>query len=231
MIGIFRSTILTKIAMALSGLIWIGFSIAHLSGHFLLFAGQEAYNAYGQGLKDLGPLLWLGRIIFIISFLLHSFSGILLLSRNKEARPVQYKAKKPIVSTPQSRMMALTGILLFTFMVYHLAHFTWGVVHAEYSHLTYTLSDGRAVHDVYTMVIGSYQNVFVCLAYVLFMLGFGMHLSHAIASVVQTLGFNHPMYNSLVKKVANGLSTIIILGYISIPASVMLGVLKLTGGH
>lgn len=231
MIGIFRSTILTKVAMALSGLIWIGFSIAHLSGHFLLFAGQEAYNAYGQGLKDLGPLLWLGRIIFIISFLLHSFSGMMLLSRNKEARPVTYKSKKPIISTPQSRMMALTGILLFAFMVYHLAHFTFGYVHTDYSHLTYMLKDGREVHDVYTMVIGSYQNVFVCVAYVLFMMAFGIHLSHAIASVFQTLGLNHPTYNPIIKKVANGLSALIILGYISIPGSVLLGLLTMSGGH
>jgi len=228
MFGIFRSTILTKIVMAVSGIIWVGFALGHLSGHFLLFAGQESYNAYSQGLKDLGPLLWLARIVLIISFLIHTFSGIMLISRNKEARPIGYKKKKPILSTPQSRMMALSGIILFTFMVYHLAHYTFRI---GLPNLSYIMKDGREVYDVYTMVVDSFHNVFIAVVYVIFMMFLGLHLSHAISSIFQTLGLNHPNYNKLIQKLGPALAALITIGYIAIPVSVMLGIIHNAGGH
>lgn len=228
MFGFLRSTILTKIVMAISGIIWVGFALGHLSGHFLLFAGPEAYNGYSQGLKDLGPLLWLARIILIISFSIHTLSGIMLISRNKEARPVAYKKKKHILSSPQSRMMALSGIILLTFMLYHLAHYTFRV---GLPNVSYIMKDGREVFDVYAMVVDSYHNVFVAITYIMFMLFLGVHLSHAISSIFQTLGLNHPKYSTLIKKLGPAIATIIVLGYIAIPGSVMLGIIHSAGGH
>ena len=43
---LFRSTIGQKILMALSGLLYIGFLVAHLSGNFLLYKGRDAFNSF-----------------------------------------------------------------------------------------------------------------------------------------------------------------------------------------
>ncbi|MBL7999793.1 MAG: succinate:quinone oxidoreductase, partial [Candidatus Kapabacteria bacterium] len=59
----------------------------------------------------------------------------------------------------------------------------------------------------------------VYIVYVTFVL---MHLSHAIASSIQTLGFNHPRYYSQLKNASNGLSLILWIGYVSIPLAVLL---------
>ena len=45
---LFRSTIGQKILMALSGLLYIGFLVAHLSGNFLLYKGRDAFNSYSD---------------------------------------------------------------------------------------------------------------------------------------------------------------------------------------
>ena len=42
---LFRSTIGQKILMALSGLLYIGFLVAHLSGNFLLYKGRDASSS------------------------------------------------------------------------------------------------------------------------------------------------------------------------------------------
>lgn len=232
MLAFLRSTILSKAVMAISGAIWVGFAIGHLSGHFLLFGGPQAYNGYAQGLRDLGPLLWIARIVLLLSFFLHSFSGIWLTRRNSAARPVGYAMKKPLLSTLSSRYMAVSGLLLLTFVLYHLAHFTFGVVYAQYCTGEFILQDGRTVHDAYSMVVGSFQHPVISITYILFMVAFGMHLHHAIRSIFQTLGFNHPKYNAVIAKFGKGLATLLTLGYISIPIFVLLGLLAtITGGH
>ncbi|MFN9777430.1 MAG: succinate dehydrogenase, partial [Candidatus Kapaibacterium sp.] len=51
-----------------------------------------------------------------------------------------------------------------------------------------------------------------------------MHLQHAIQSAVQTLGFRHPRYTPMVLKAGAAIATVLWLGFISIPISVMSGI-------
>ena len=92
------------------------------------------------------------------------------------------------------------------------------------------LHDGRVVHDVYTMVIHGFQNPFISVSYVLAMTFVCLHLSHAVPSAFQTLGINNPKYNAMIKKAAAGLAALILVGYLSIPAAIMAGALKLIEG-
>jgi succinate dehydrogenase / fumarate reductase cytochrome b subunit len=91
-----------------------------------------------------------------------------------------------------------------------------------------TLPDGRAVHDVYTMVILGFRNAAVSLFYVIAVIFLGLHLKHGIHSMFQTLGIHGKKFTPLIQKVATILSFIIVISLISIPISVMLG---LVGGQ
>ena len=106
-----RSTVFTKIVMAITGLLIIGFLIGHMLGNLLMFAGPEKINGYALGLKNLGPLLWLVRFAMIAAFGLHIWSSIELASRNKLARPVQYDTKKSLKSTFASDLTYLITLI------------------------------------------------------------------------------------------------------------------------
>lgn len=89
-----RSTVFTKIVMAVTGLMIVGFLAGHLLGNLLMFSGPEKINAYAFGLKSLGPILWIVRLTLISALGLHVWSSIKLSNRNRAARPIAYQEKK-----------------------------------------------------------------------------------------------------------------------------------------
>ena len=54
----------------------------------------------------------------------------------------------------------------------------------------------------------------------------GLHLRHGLWSMFQSLGMNHPRHTPILKSAAWVIALAIVLGYISIPISVMAGVVK-----
>jgi succinate dehydrogenase / fumarate reductase cytochrome b subunit len=58
------------------------------------------------------------------------------------------------------------------------------------------------------------------------MLLLGLHLRHGIWSAFQSLGMNHPRHMPILKNAAGVIALLIVLGYISIPISVLAGVVK-----
>ena len=75
--GLFSSTIGKKIVMAVTGVILVGFVIAHMSGNLLLFVGPEALNEYGRWLRTLlhGAGLWIARGVLLVAVVLHVASA------------------------------------------------------------------------------------------------------------------------------------------------------------
>ena len=58
-----------KTLVAVTGLGLFLFVIAHLLGNLTLLAGRDAMNSYAEGLKSLGPLLWImrgGLLLFFV---------------------------------------------------------------------------------------------------------------------------------------------------------------------
>ena len=82
-------------------------------------------------------------------------------------------------------------------------------------------------HDVYAMVIKGFKIPYISFLYILGMIILGFHLNHAIQSMFQTLGWNHPKYNKFLRGIGPVLSIFIVICFISIPISIMLG---LVGG-
>lgn len=221
---LWQSTVITKWVMAITGILIVGFLLAHVSGNLLIFAGPDAMNDYGVWLRELGhgTLLWVLRFGLLAVFILHIWSGIRMARINRAARPVGYKKFESRTSTVVSRTMLLTGLLILLYAVYHLAHFTWGVAHAQY----YYSLDALGRPDVYTMVIQSFQDPLIVVIYVVSMIVVGMHLNHAINSALQTLGINHPKYNTLLINGSRTLSVFIVLAFLSIPLAIVFGFVK-----
>src|SRR5205085_9055291 len=122
--ALYRSSIGRKMIVAITGAILMLFVIGHLLGNLQIFLGPRWINDYAQHLRDLGPLLWLVRIVLLVSVLLHIYFTIWLAIDNRRARPDNYVERQHIKATFASRHMVVSGLIVLVFIIYHLAHFT-----------------------------------------------------------------------------------------------------------
>src|SRR5262249_25682428 len=120
------TTVGMKMTVAVTGSLLLGFVIAHMAGNLKVFKGQNDINEYALFLKELGPILWAMRIGLLIVFLTHILLSLWLKKHSLDARPIGYAKPATIQATFASLTMVQTGLLIFAFVAYHLAHFTFG---------------------------------------------------------------------------------------------------------
>jgi succinate dehydrogenase / fumarate reductase, cytochrome b subunit len=217
------SSISKKSIVAITGSVLVLFIIVHLLGNLSIFLGARAINAYAHKLQSLGELLWIARFILLLCVVLHIYFTILLWRENRLATPQKYAVKKENGTTVYARLMRLSGLTVLAFVIYHLAQFTWQLFNPEYK----TWIDNQGFPDVYKVVVSSFLNPFVSLFYILAVGLLSMHLRHGIASVFQTLGLSSQRLHRFFNLGARTISLLIFIGFASIPASVLLGLIKL----
>ena len=209
--------------VALTGLILIGFVVGHLLGNLQIFLGPEWINAYAHKLRELGAMLWVIRIGLLVTVLLHIYFTIRLAIDNRRARPDRYKTKDYVKATVASRSMALSGLLLLAFILFHIAHFTVRVTDPRFPMLK---ADPLNRYDVYSMMVYGFQNIWVSAFYVLAMFLLALHLTHGTSSFFQSLGLNNKKLTPRLANAGRVLAWSLFVGYISIPLAVLLGFLQ-----
>jgi succinate dehydrogenase / fumarate reductase cytochrome b subunit len=206
--------------MAITGLFMVLFVVGHLLGNLSIFAGPDGINAYAAKLQELGPVVWVTRIVMGVSVLLHAGLGVQVTTENSAAKPTKYAVDRHLRATFSSKTMIWTGVILAAFIVYHLLHFTFRVT----PNLVLGV-DAANRFDVFTMVTSSMKGVGVAVIYVVGMVALFLHLSHGIQSTFQTLGVSNnillPRYG-LLGKIA---SAAFLVGYGSIPVLILVGIL------
>src|SRR5471030_1401894 len=127
--NLFSSSIGRKFLMAVTGLILVGFVIGHLVGNLQIFESPDHLNGYAAFLHQLGPLLWVARLILLLCVAIHVWAATALALENRRAREGNGppSAKQWIQATLASRLVRWTGYLVLAFVLYHLAQFTLGV--------------------------------------------------------------------------------------------------------
>ena len=212
--------------MAITGIMLIGFVIAHMIGNLKMYLGPAEFNHYGEFLRELlVPILprtvalWLLRIGLIAAFVLHIHAAYGLTRINHEARAVKYQSPRDYqVANFASRTMRWTGIIVALFLVCHLADLTWGWV-------TAAGTDGTFVRGL------PYDNVVRSL-------GRGGSRSSTSsptspsASTCSTArgacssrsGWNNPRFNKWRRGLAIGIATIVVVGNCSFPIAVLAGI-------
>ena len=203
--------------MAVTGVIGIGFLIAHVLGNLLAFRGPEVLNSYSRFLKGTGELLWALRAVLLVSVVLHVIAAYQLTMQNRAARPIAYVRRQPQVSTIASRTMRWGGLLLLVFIILHILHFTTGTLRPAG-----VFTEG----DVYANVVASFRIWWVVLFYVTAMIALGAHIFHGAWSSVRTLGVTQPTENPLHRSVALVLALFLWLGFTVLPLAVFLGLIS-----
>jgi succinate dehydrogenase / fumarate reductase cytochrome b subunit len=125
-----------------------------------------------------------------------------------------------VQSTVFVRTMALSGLVVLSFLIFHVLQFAAGLSpHAG-------LYDLEGRHDVAAMIIQSFHNPWVSGFYLLSLVLLGMHLSHGISSIFQTFGLNGRKSSGLIKCAALVASWALMAGFASIPLASVSGYLK-----
>ena len=221
--GLWSTTIGKKLLVAVTGLGWIGFVVVHMVGNLKLFLGPEghgetpnapALNVYGEWLRELGTpafprtvLLWILRFGLIAMFVGHVVLVAVLSYRNRAARPQRYAKTAHVQANPASLMMKWGGVTILAFLLFHLAHFTWGVS----PDIEFRRGDPYA-----NMTQAFYHRPWMGAIYLVAMVALGGHLYHGIYSTAQTLGVNRARREKLIRRIAAGVAAVTVGGNVLI---------------
>jgi len=222
---LYRSTIGKKAIMAVTGLLLVGFVIAHMAGNLQMFVGPAKMNGYAAFLKSTGELLWIARLGLLVATILHVLMAWQLTQIKNRARPVGYEKREPQVSTIASRTMRWGGVLILVFIVFHILHFTTGTVFPMASSPD-AAHPGFSHTDVYGNVIAAFRNPLVSAFYVVAMLFLMLHLFHGAWSSVRTLGLTKPSRHPLHRRISTVIALVVWLGFTAIPVAVLLGAIR-----
>jgi succinate dehydrogenase / fumarate reductase cytochrome b subunit len=201
--------------MAVTGIIGIGFVLAHITGNMLVFKGADAINSYSHFLHGPGAeLLWVARIVLIMAVILHVAAAYSLTQQSHAARPVAYTKRVPQASTLASRFMRWGGVLLLIFIVFHILHFTTGTFHPGGDYVQ---------GDVYHNVVQAFHVWWVAAFYMFSMVVLGFHLYHGVWSSLRTLSIASDSPQPLHHKLSTIIAVVVWLGFTLVPLGVLLG--------
>lgn len=208
------TTVATKIVMAVTGIVMVGFLAAHMLGNLLVFQGADAINGYAETLRAAPMLLWKARGFLLLAAILHIASAIKLIRLQRAARPDGYQHYRHRAAGVGTRTMRWSGLLLAVFIILHILHYTTGTIHPDFR-----------PGDVFANLVTGFSNPLVAVLYLIAMVMVGLHLSHGIASLFQTLGVTHPLLQKIRRPLSVWIAIGITAGFAAIPFAALLGLL------
>ena len=223
LIDLYGTAVGKKYAMAVTGIVLMGYVFAHMLGNLKMYLGAPDINHYGEFLRNLlvpiAPrtvVLWMMRIGLLAAAVIHVHAAYGLTILNRHARSVKYQSERDYqVANFASRTMRWTGIIVLLFLFWHLADMTWGWVNPSYYR-----------GDVYHNVDASLSRVPVAALYIVANIALGMHLFHGAWSLFQSMGWNNPRFNSWRRGFAIAFASVIVVGNVSFPIAVQAGIIK-----
>src|SRR5262245_2962221 len=214
-IGVFATSVGTKILIGLSGLFLVFYLLIHIGGNLVVFAGPAAYNKYAFTLEHNKALLYPLELIILAGFLTHIYKTVTMFLANQQTRPVAYVQKKragvPSRKTLASTTMIASGLWLILFLIFHVKAFRegWGANEYEWA---------AAGRDLYRQEMEIFSNPLLVVFYILSMFVVGSHLWHGVSSAFQSLGVDHPNLTPKLLLAGRVLAVLIAGGFIVIAA-------------
>ena len=209
--GVFSSSVGTKIAIGLTGLLLFIYLLIHIAGNMVVFLGPTAFNTYAFTLES-NPLLPVIELVLLSWFVVHIYKTVRMFFGNQSTRPVGYATKKRAGHTSRksfaSSTMIVSGLWLLAFLVIHVKafHDGWG---REYE----WPAGGR---DLYRQEMETFQNPLMVGFYIISMVVVGSHLWHGISSAFQSLGADRPAWTRFILPAGKVIAVLIAGGFIVI---------------
>ncbi len=219
----YSSAIGKKAVMAVTGILLLGFVLAHMLGNLHLYQDAEHMNHYGEYLRTIGEpilphtgFLWILRVGLIVAFLLHIHAAASLTLLNRRARPVKYQGGRHyLAANYAARTMRWSGVIVGLYLIFHLMDLTWGKGGADYTR-----------GEPYQNLVESLSRAPIAGVYILANVLLGIHIYHGAWSLFQSLGWANPRFNDWRRMFAIGFATLIVIGNVSFPIAILTGVVE-----
>ncbi|MDA0875491.1 MAG: succinate dehydrogenase cytochrome b subunit [Bacteroidetes bacterium] len=225
-----KSPIGKKLITGITGLALVLFVLMHMIGNLSMFSGDDAYNEYAHFLASLGPLLYAVEIGLLVFFLAHVVTGIRIWIGKRKARPQGYAVYKtagnPSMQSASSRSMAITGVILLVFTIFHLISFKFGPGGPGNGDASYlTTVGGVEMRDLAKLVREKFAGSFYTFGYTAIMLLLIVHLRHGVWSALQSLGAMRPSLSPAIYTLGALIGIGIGIGFIVMPLAIYFGMI------
>ncbi len=223
LVELYRSALGKKYVMAITGIIFMGYVLAHMFGNLKLYQSAAEFNAYAEFLGTIlypiapdGAVLNVLRVMLLGALILHVTAAFQLTQMNRNARPDSYRSKRDFVAADfAARTMRWTGVIVLLFIGYHLADFTFGWVNPA--------AEGATLYE---KVIASFSNPAIAGFYLVANLALGLHLYHGVWSLFQSMGWNNRRFNHWRRYLAVAFTVVVVGGNLSFPIAVQVGLIS-----
>jgi succinate dehydrogenase / fumarate reductase cytochrome b subunit len=198
------STILRKVAMALSGLFLMIFLLQHFLINMTSVFSATVFNQISHFMGTNPLVQFVLQPILIGGVIFHFLMGFILEWQNKKARGTKYAVFKGSANASwMSRNMLISGATILAFLGLHFYDF-W-VPEIKHKYIEFLPEDPNRY---YKELVHKFEDLGRVIIYVISFFFLSLHLLHGFASSFQSMGFNNkytPFIKSLGKLYAIGI--------------------------
>jgi len=216
------SSIGRKLIMSITGVFLVLFLLFHSCMNIVVIISPSGYNAICEFLGANWYAV-IGTSVLAAGFVIHILYALFLTYQNMRARGKERYAvtKKQKGVDWASQNMLVLGAIVFGFLALHMYNFWFKMQFAELTGIhtgTFDAADGAAyVKDLFT------SSQAYCGLYIIWLTALWFHLTHGVWSALQSIGLNNKTWLPRVKVIANIVSTIVVLMFMSIPLYYLFG--------
>ncbi|MDR2041937.1 MAG: succinate dehydrogenase cytochrome b subunit [Tannerella sp.] len=214
-----HSSIGRKLVMSISGTALVLFLLFHLCMNVTAVFSSEAYNTIcgllGANWYAVAATVGLGALIAI-----HFLYAIMLTLQNRRARGSDRYAvnKRPAGVSWASQNMFVLGLIVVGGLLLHFSQFWYKMMFAEltgHHEVAPLLGDGVLLspQDGAAFIGYYFSRLWVVAAYLVWYAALWFHLTHGVWSAFQTLGWSNGLWVKRWKWFADGVVTLIFLGF------------------
>ncbi|MGB0443413.1 MAG: succinate dehydrogenase cytochrome b subunit [Flavobacteriaceae bacterium] len=181
------STILRKVAMALSGIFLMIFLLQHFVINITSVFSEAIFNQFSHFMGTNPIVQFLLQPILIFGVIFHFVMGFVLDIQNKRARGTRYAVYKGSANASWvSRNMLISGATVLAFLALHFYDF-W-VPEMNYKYIEVLPEDPTRYYEE---LVHKFEDLTRVVLYVISFFFLALHLLHGFSSAFQSMGFNN----------------------------------------
>ena len=185
------SSIMRKVAMAISGLFLIIFLTQHFVINITSVFSEEIFNMFSHFMGNNFLVQFIAQPVLIVGVLFHFIMGFYLEWQNRSARSVQYVVYKGSANSSWiSRNMIVSGAVVLSFLVLHFYDF-W-IPEMKYKYVDILPEDPNRYYEE---LVHKFKDPIKVLLYCISFLFLALHLLHGFASSFKSLGTASKYYS------------------------------------
>jgi succinate dehydrogenase / fumarate reductase cytochrome b subunit len=216
-----QSSLTKKYVMALAGLFLITFLFVHMTINLLVLLPSTDWFNISAHFMGTNILIKIFEVVLFGGFIIHIIYGIFIQIQNWLARPARYKVEGWSHTSPFSKFMIHTAVIIFIFLIIHLGDF---YIKAKFlGQVEDVAINGKMYHDLGAMVIAKFKLGPYVIGYILAVVFLGFHLHHGFQSGFQSLGLNHDKYTPVLKGLSTVIAVVLSIGFVAIPLVIYFG--------